>query len=159
MNYSIDFAERLIDAAESFFHMSSAEEDAGRAVLYLSLLSCEISLKSLLESAGFAPNELRQRSHSLAELLTDVCHCEVPDLHIGSYASASGLLAVQPIPDVPAATVGKILDAENAGASTYPNEIRYGEFVRHYEPHYVLCCARSVCKWVRVNMDDIRKKK
>jgi len=158
MEYSIDFAERLIEAADSFFDKPSTEDDAGRAVLYLSLISCEISLKALLERAGCTPKELKRRSHNLNELLTDVCHCEIPDQRTGTYTPASGLLAIQPISDVPDATVGQILDAESAGASKYPNEIRYGDLIRHYSPPYVLCCAKSVSKWVRANLDGIRKR-
>ncbi|MEX2500581.1 MAG: hypothetical protein WD397_17080 [Wenzhouxiangellaceae bacterium] len=158
MEYSIDFAERLIDAADSFFESPSDKNDAGRAVLYLSLLSCEISLKSLLESAGFTPDELKRRSHNLNGLLTDVCHCEIPDSRLGNFNSAAGLLAVQPISEAPNATVGKVLDAERDGASRYPNEVRYGDLIKHYSAPHVLDCAKAVSKWVRANMDSIRKR-
>ena len=63
VEYSLQFSQRLIAAARSFLDKDKVDDETGRAVLYLSLLSCEISLKALLEQAGFSMKELKKRSH------------------------------------------------------------------------------------------------
>ena len=158
MEYSIDFSDRLIDAANSFVKKPNAGDEAGRAVLYLSLLACEISLKFILECAGFTPKELTKRSHDLHGLLTDICKCEIADPTIGDFVSAAKLLSVSPNPEAHDATVGQILDAESEGASKYPNEIRYGDLVRHFDAIHVLECAKSLSGWAKANIGSIRKR-
>ena len=78
MTFSLGFSERLIEAAESFFNIqNNSADEVARAVLYLSLLSCEISLKALLEQAGFPIKEIKKRSHDLEGLLEDVGTCKL----------------------------------------------------------------------------------
>jgi hypothetical protein len=63
------------------FDMVAAEGlapiDAQRTVLYLSLLSVEITLKAMLEQAGIPVSQIRAHSHHLAGLLSDLGRCEV----------------------------------------------------------------------------------
>ena len=158
MEYNIDFAERLIDAADSFFEKADVGNEAARAVLYLSLLSCEISLKAVLESAGYTTKQLTARSHNINGLITEICRCEIPGSQLGGFVSAAKLLSISPIHAVPGATVGKILDAESEGASKYPNEIRYGDLITHYDAAHVLKCAKSVAEWSKANMGSIRRR-
>ena len=54
------------------------------------------------------------------------------------------------------ATVGTLLQAEDAGASTYPNQIRYGDLLKHYPTDIVAKLAHSVCEWVGKHWDSIR---
>jgi uncharacterized protein YbaR (Trm112 family) len=42
--------------------------------LYLSLLSCEVSLKAILEKAGYTIDHLINRSHNLSGLTEDLCN-------------------------------------------------------------------------------------
>ena len=156
MEYSIDFAERLIEAANLFVDKSHPGEDADRAVLYLSLLSCEISLKAVLERAGYTPDHLRNRSHNLDALLSDLCHCETKDSEVGTWRSAAHIQSISPIPGAELATVGRLLDAESEGASKYPSSIRYGELIKHYDSVHMLECAKAVAEWVRKHMAAIR---
>lgn len=158
MEYSIEFAERLIEAADSFIGKSEPGEEAGRAVLYLSLLSCEISLKAVLEKAGFAPDQLRRRSHNLDSLLSDLCRCETWEPASGRWISAAHIQSISPIPGAELATVGRLLDAEKEGASRYPNSIRYGDLIKHYDAAHMLKCAKAVAEWVRENMGAIRQR-
>ena len=76
MEYSLQFSYRLIDAARSFIDKDKIDDETGRAVLYLSLLSCEISLKALLEQAGFTVEELKKSSHDISGLINDLCLCD-----------------------------------------------------------------------------------
>ena len=50
--YDIAFGERLAETARMVADEGLAELDAQRTVLYLSLLSTEITLKAMLERAG-----------------------------------------------------------------------------------------------------------
>lgn len=160
MEYSIEFADRLIEAADSFVPKPSPSDEVGRTVLYLSLLSCEISLKALLERAGYSLSELKKRSHDLNGLLQEICACELTSKKIGNslLLSASRLLSQQVVSNTSNGTVGALLSAERVGASKYPNDIRYGELVAHFPPLIMLSCAKVVSKWAKDNMNQITRK-
>lgn len=160
MEYSIEFGERLIEAADSFVTKSSPSDEVGRTVLYLSLLSCEISLKALLEKAGFSVQELTRRSHDLSGLAKDICCCELTGTGIGNSKpfSAARLLSQEVVPNTSNGTVGTLLKAESIGASKYPNDIRYGELITHFPPLVVLSCAKVISKWGKENMSCIKRK-
>jgi hypothetical protein len=140
--YSFEFAKRLIEAAESTFHNGFEMDEAGRTVLYLSCLSCEISLKALLERTGYTSKELKKLSHDLSALLTEVSSCTLI-----SSGKASTLRSKMAMPDTGNGTIGTLLESELSGGSVYPNEIRYGDTVRHYPPEAMLNCAKVVNDW------------
>ena len=143
MLYSFEFAKRLIESAGSTFHDRSDKDEAGRTVLYLGCLSCEISLKALLERSGFSSKELRKLSHDLSALLAGVGSCIVSS----TGRKASGIRSKMVVPGTANGTVGTLLDSELSGGTVYPNEIRYGEVVRHYPPEAILNCAKIVNGW------------
>ena len=159
MEYSLDFSQRLIEAAKSFVGKENAEDETARLVLYLSLLSCEISLKALLEKAGYTSKELKRRSHGLSGLTEDLCFCDLTGTSTaGSKDQSAAMLLSQVVdPAFANATVGNLLCAEELGASKYPNEIRYGDLPRHYPPLIMLMCAEIVCKWANDNLHHIKK--
>lgn len=161
MEYSLEFGKRLIEAAKSFVITEETDDEAGRAVLYLSLLSCEITLKALLEKAGFTIGELKSRSHDLKGLLTDICFCELAGSGIGNSKpfSASRLLSQEVIKNTGNGTVGALLEAETLGASKYPNDIRYGDLIKHFPPLVMLECATVVSRWAEQNINLIKRKK
>lgn len=160
MEYSLEFSQRLIDAAKSFIDKDKIDDETGRAVLYLSLLSCEISLKALLEQAGYTPKELKKRSHDFSGLIKYLCFCDLVGTGIAGSKPYTGatLLAQVVDPTIGNGTVGALLNGEEHGASKYPNEIRYGELVRHYPPLLMLDCASKVCEWARDNLAIIKKR-
>lgn len=161
MEYSLEFGKRLIDAAKSFVTDDTANDEAGCAVLlYMSLLSCEITLKALLEKAGFAIKELKSRSHDLSGLLTDICFCELAGSGIGNSKPfpASRLLSQAVIKNTANGTVGALLEAESLGASKYPNDIRYGDLITHFPPLVMLECATVVSRWAEENINSIKRK-
>ena len=143
MLYSFEFAKRLTEAAESVFQDSAELDEAGRTILYLSCLSCEISLKALLERSGYSSKELKKLSHNLSALLAEVSSC--------SFAStdqkASSIRSKEVVPGTANGTIGTLLESEISGGSVYPNEIRYGDVVRHYPPEAMLNCAKAVSDW------------
>ncbi len=160
MEYNLDFAKRLIEAAESFTNDENENDEGGRAILYLSLLSCEITIKALLEKAGFSVRELTKRSHDFKGLLKDICSCELSGTGIGNSKpfSASRLLAQVVVPDTGNGTVGTLLSTEDSNASKYPNEIRYGELITHFHPFHILNCAKVVAEWAEENISCIKRK-
>lgn len=160
MEYSLDFSERLIDAANTFVTEETRDEEGGRAVLYLSMLSCEITLKALLEKAGFTISDIKRRSHDFNGLMEDICTCELTNSHIGNSKrlSASRLLSQEVVMNTNNGTVGTLLQAELDGASKYPNDIRYGDLVTHYPPLVMFECARVVSQWARDHISEIKRK-
>ena len=155
MEYSLEFSERLLELAKE----ANGKNEAGRAVLYLSLLSCEITLKALLEKAGFSVKHLKKRSHDLKGLLKDICHCELAGTGIGNSKPlrASRLLAQTVIPNTSNGTVGALLHAEDLGASKYPNDIRYGDLISHFPPMVMLKCASVLLNWAKNNIGIIKR--
>lgn len=75
--YNIDFSDQLLDAARIVAAQSKDTADGQQTILYLSLLSAEMSLTSLLEGAGVPISEIRLCSHSHQKLLAKLDHCEV----------------------------------------------------------------------------------
>ena len=50
--YNLEFSKNLIEAAGFVLQKGEVSVDAKRTILYLSLLSCEITMKALLEKAS-----------------------------------------------------------------------------------------------------------
>lgn len=153
MEYSPEFAIRLIESAEALLEDSRDKDEAERAVLYLSCVSCEISLKSLLESVGYEPKELKSLSHRLDKLLNEVSSCVYKET--GNVASSIRAKVV--VPDTANGTIGTMLTAEMSGASVYPNGIRYGEAIKHFPPEAMLNCAKVVSQWCAENVGSLRR--
>jgi HEPN domain-containing protein len=157
--YDIAFAMKLADTASVVVADGIESVDAQRTVLYLSLLASEIALKALLEKAGKPVHEIRSRSHNLQLLLGDIDRCEIKvDIARGlmHWCPASRLRS-EPVDErFSNATVGRLLEAEDSGASTYPNQIRYGDLLRHYPADVIAKMASAICAWARANWDTIR---
>ncbi|MDO8283228.1 MAG: hypothetical protein Q7U10_11510 [Thermodesulfovibrionia bacterium] len=156
--YNIEFSENLIDAGNLILIGDPHSFDAHQTVLYLSLLSCEITLKALLEKSGMQINIIRKRSHNLHELLVDLGKCKVP-LEIGNtkrWVSASKIRGRVVDKRYANATIGTMLEAESKGASKYPNGIRYGDKFFYYPPSLMLKTAIKTMQWAREHWDTIR---
>ena len=133
--------------------------DAARVTLYLSRLSMEISMKALLERAGVPKTKIRRRSHDLRGLLEDLGKCEVnievtPGTHV--WVSASRVRAQSIDLGLAHLPIGTLIDAEDKGASQYPNEIRYGERVIDFKPSLVSAAAKLLAAWAKSHWDIIR---
>lgn len=161
VQYDIAFGEKLVQTAQMVTTEGIDSLDAQRTVLYLSLLSTEISLKAMLEHAGRPVPQIRNRSHQLAALLSDLDQCEV-EVEIVSgckeYVSASRLRACQLIYGAAQTTVGAVIDAERHGASTYPNQIRYGDVLHHFPAAVVTEMAFKVSAFARQYWNSLRIK-
>jgi len=160
--YDIAFGERLAETARMVAGEGLVELDAQRTVLYLSLLSTEITLKAMLERAGKSVPEIRARSHRLADLLSDLgglCEVEV-EIAPGTkrHVPASRIRAIQLNHGGAQSTVGAVIDAESQGGSTYPNQVRYGEVLRHFPAEVVAQMAAEVSVFAREHWNSIRLK-
>jgi hypothetical protein len=157
--YNIGFAGKLIEAAKVVADDGLDNKDAKRAILYLSCLACEITLKALLEQAGKPVSQIRARSHSLSGLLTDIGGCSVlAEITKGarSWVRATRVCAIVVEEGYSNATIGTILTAEDCGASKYPNEIRYGHALSSYPPELWLKAAAALLEWAQSNWGSIR---
>jgi len=150
--YSLPFAEKLAKAASLVAADGLDDPEAMRTVLYLSLLSTEVSLKAMLEKAGMALPKIRKRSHDLAGLMKDLGRCTVgttitpgKDMRV----PASRLRGVPLTYASESSTVGKVIDAEREGASAYPGGVRYGKLPKHYPPELVSQMATAVALFAR----------
>lgn len=157
--YSLAFAQSLAATAQGLISDGIEEQDGQRTVLYLSLLSSEIALKALLEEAGVPVPDIKKRSHRLNVLLSDLGNCEVEvEVAPGSrhWVSAARLRAECIDPNFGNATVGTLLEAEEAGASQYPNQIRYGDVLKHYPAPLMARMAEAICVWASKYGSTIR---
>ena len=127
--YSLEFSEQLAETAESLVTKGLKNYATRQTVLYLCLLSAEISLKALLEKAGKPTGQIQTRSHNLSLLLLDLSECEIykeiaPG--VSHWVSAVELRGQTVDPAFGNGTIGALLEGEKYGASKYPNRIRYG---------------------------------
>lgn len=158
--YDIAFGERLAKTARMVAGEGLVELDAQRTVLYLSLLSTEITLKAILERAGKSVSEIRAHSHRLASLLADLSgQCEV-EVEVASgtkrHVPASRIRAIQLSHGDAHTTVGAVIDAESQGGSLYPNKVRYGDVLRHFPAEVVAQMAEQVSAFAHEHWDSIR---
>ncbi len=156
VEYNIDFSEKLIDCAKTLNVEGIDTFEAGQAVIYLSDLSCEITMKAFLEKAGKPIREMKALSHKLNKLLDEFSRCQVKeDTGTGHliWVSASDVRG-QPVDErYPGLTIGMVLSAEEFGASKYPNEIRYGDHLTDFHPELRLQTAIELLDWVKLHWD------
>jgi hypothetical protein len=114
----------------------------------------------MLEKAGMPVRDIRRASHRLdylARLIT--IHCEIQLISATapqSWVRASTFRALSVAIDGAYSTVGALLEAENAGASRYPNAIRYGRKIYHFPPQALIAAARALECWSASYYDNIR---
>lgn len=157
--YNLDFSKKLIDAARVVLNDGIDSFDAQRTVLYLSLLSSEITLKALLEKAGMSIKEIKEHSHNIDSLMVSLGDCEVEEdigTNVLKWVPASRLRSEVVSTDTGTTTVGKFLSAESCGASKYPNQIRYGNHLVHYPPETALEASAVILSYVRNHWDRVR---
>jgi hypothetical protein len=157
--YSLEFSEKLIEAAELVAKIDLEEIESKRTVLYLSLLSCEITIKALLEKAGYSVKTIKLHSHKLSALLKEIGICEIyKDVTPGckKWIRATEIRSITIDYRFSNATAGNLLTGEKSGASIYPNQIRYGDKLAHYPPEVMLEVAKAIVDWAKIYWGKIR---
>ena len=156
--YDIEFSDTLISAALSVNTTYSDSFNAIRAITYLTSLSIEIALKSLLEQAGVPISTIKSRSHNFEKLMEDICHCEMEsDTGNGNtiWRSASILRAL--VISEGESTIslwGLLCDND---ASKYPNAIRYGEEITCYSPSTMIQASSLLVSTIKIHNGRIRQ--
>lgn len=157
--YDLDFAVKLAAVADQVEDGDPWAYDARRVAIYLARLSAEITLKALLEQAGVPISKIRRRSHNLRELLRDLDDCEVEVDSDSGPAWKSASIARETVAvdlGFVRISIGEIIDAEDQGASRYPNEIRYGEAVTDFNPAFVTAMASRLAELASKQWRSIR---
>lgn len=159
--YDIGFSRTLLEVAERALIENSMTLEVQRTVLYVSLLSTEITLKHVLEKAGLPISKIKLLGHDLYALISEIDKCEtwldVSDVE-GIWMPASRLRSKVVDPTVGDWTVGTMLQAERDGASNYPNAIRYGTLIAHYPADQVMKMAKVIHLWAISEASLVRRK-
>ncbi len=153
--YSIGFAREMSKASVLIVSAGLDSKDARRATLYIALVACELALKAALEKAGIEPSELKDRGHNLSQLLSLLSHCTISGFN-GRRVNASRIRSIVVDSAYGDATIGHLLEAEKYGASQFPNQIRYGDILKHFPAPTISCLSEKVVDWVNLHYDDIR---
>ena len=155
----MSFSKQLLETASMLARYDFSPLEAKRIVLYLSLFSCEITMKALLEKVEKPIKEIMSRSHRLSKLLEDIGECEIYK-EITPYRTgwvrATEIRSITIDDLFSNATVGTLLTAEEKGASVYPNQIRYGDKLIHYPLDVMLEVAKAIYAWTQKYWDKIR---
>lgn len=144
--YCLGFAKQMIRAAELILPPRGVCKEEGQAIVYLSLVAIEIILKSMLEQAGYASSFLKKNfSHDIAGLFDEACKLRA-DVCSEGIDNLSSSIRSHIVKDAMGneTTVGRVLCAEEEGASFYPIGIRYGKEVSHFSPVVVLETAKVI---------------
>ena len=156
--YSIELAQELSNASNTILSAGLNSEDAKRAALYIGLVACEIAIKSALEKAGKPIGQIKANGHGLSKLLDELGACTVLDeISNGVLTRVSATRIRSLIVDSNYdATVGMLLQAEQFGASKFPNEIRYGDALKHYPALVIARLSEKVVAWVKLHFDNLQ---
>lgn len=157
--YSIEFAQEMSKASSGIIAAGSESDDASRAAIYVGLVACEIALKAALEKAGKPMREIMASQHNLSKLLDDLCaYTVLAEISEGQMTrvSATRIRSVSVDGNYMDATIGKLLQAEQFGASKFPNEIRYGDTLKHFPASVIARLSEKVVAWVKLHIDDLQ---
>lgn len=151
--YSIDFAEKLASTASDVITDGLIDVASVQTVIYLSLLSTEISLKAMLEQAGMNLKDIRSCSHDISKLIKALDRCKIS---VNSNIVSAGRLRSKNIAySNTSKTLGAIVDTDPNTQSHYPNQIRYGDSFISHPPVVMAEVASVVLKFAKKHWHDI----
>jgi len=148
IEYNLEFAEAMAESSALILRSEVLPEEAQRAALYTALVACEIALKYVLSEAGvFVP-----KTHDLSNLIGLVSSCSI-EKEISRdgirRVPASCIRGVTVNHDYSDASLGRLLEAEEYGASKFPNEIRYGHALKHFPASVMQQASEKLISWVK----------
>lgn len=153
--YNLEFAEAMAESSGLILRSDSLPAEGQRAALYTALVACEIALKYALAQAGVSV----PKTHDLSKLIGLVSDCSVEEeitKGVIKRVPASRIRGVHASKDYGDATLGKLLEAEEFGASKFPNEIRYGHTLKHFPASVVQQASVQLISWVRRHAPSIQ---
>lgn len=152
--YSIGFSEKLIDAAQFVLNDDGDEFDKLQTVLYLCHLSCEITLKALLERAGKPIKDIIACSHDFDKMFQPF-YMEIQINKGNRWVKAGGIGTEQTKKGIYEPTVKTMLT--NKKTSHYPSNIRYaGDVIYAYPPQELINASKILLNYARKYWDSIR---
>jgi hypothetical protein len=157
--YDLQLAEELAIVAGSVPQTELAPVAHDRMRLYLAMLSIELSLKAMLERAGMPVQHIRNRGHRIRDLLSDIDRCTIevtPMAGVVCRTSASRLRSVAISTQIESGTVGQLIEGLGGNVSNYPNQIRYGGHLRHYNASLVADAAGQIIAFAKAHWSSIQ---
>ncbi len=157
--FNLGFSEKLIEAAQFVFDDEGDEFDKLQTVLYLSYLSCEITLKALLEKAGKRIKDIRACSHDFDKIFhpffVEVEINEEVGNNTYKWVKANGIGCDQTKEGIHEPTVITMLTDKRA--SQYPSQLRYaGDHINAYPPQELINAAKILLNDARKYWDHVR---
>lgn len=158
--YDIAFAKKFAEVSAGMIACELEDNEARRVVAYISRLSMELSLKAFLECAGTPVVKIREHGHKLRALLAEVDKCEIET------EFSPGDRRWVPASSIRSSDIGfmgytvnlsVILEAEDHGASNYPNEFRYGEMPKDFPPEALSAAAVKLAEWAETQSKVARR--
>ena len=157
--YNLGFSKKLIEAAQFIIDDDGNEFDKLQTVLYLSHLSCEITLKALLEKAGKPIKDIIACSHDFDKMFQPFyveieIYKEVGN-NIYRWVKASGIGCDQTKKGIYEPTIITMLTDKQT--SKYPTNLRYaGDHISAYPPQELINASRILLSNARECWDNIR---
>ncbi len=157
--YNLGFSEKLIEAAQFVLDDEGDEFDKLQTILYLSHLSCEITLKALLEKAGKPIKDIIACSHDFDKMFqpffVEVEIYEEVGNNIYRWFKAGGIGCEQTSEGINEPTVRTTLTDRRT--SQYPSNLRYaGNHISAYPPRELIKAATILLNDARKYWDNIR---
>ncbi len=142
--YNLEMSERLLESATLLLEKNGdTDYSTCQAVIYLSLVSIEISLKATLEKAGFKEPQLRKISHNIPSLFTAISFCESMNGN-GQWRRMSRIRSYEIEYKSSKDTVGSLVERMPDETSKFPNDIRYTNQFKHFPAPCVHELARAI---------------
>jgi hypothetical protein len=157
--YNIGFSEKLIEAAQFVFDDDGDEFDKLQTVLYLSHLSCEITLKALLEKAGKPIKDIIACSHDFEKMFKPFFVEVEINKEVGNniyrWVKAGGIGCEQTKEGIYEPTVRTMLTDKKT--SQYPSNLRYaGDHISAYPPQELIKASKILLNDALKYWDNIR---
>lgn len=154
-SYSPKLAKAFSELATNKVSIGLPAVEDHQVVAYVSRVSIELSIKALLEKAGVPEKAVRALSHDLPDLLKELDQCKVAVAAMSTPVPASRVRGKEINWAEGVVTLGRIIDAEHAGASTFPNQYRYGPPPTDFPAEVLALAAAVLCAWAEEHWDSI----
>lgn len=153
--YNLEFSEAMAESSGLILRSDSLPEEGQRTALYTALVACEMALKYALTHAGVSV----PKTHDLSKLIGLVSNCSVEQeitKGVIKRVPASRIRGVLASDEYSDAILGKLLEAEEYGASKFPNEIRYGHALKHFPASVMQQASIQLISWVQSHAPSIQ---
>jgi hypothetical protein len=157
--YNLGFSEKLIEAAQLVFDDDGDEFDKLQTVLYLCHLSCEITLKALLEKAGKPIKDIIACAHDFDKIFQPFFVEVEINREVGNniyrWIKSGGIGCEQTKDGIFEPTIRTMLTDKRT--SQYPSHLRYaGDHISAYPPQELIKASKILLNDALKYYDNIR---